>query len=89
MRRSATGKPNRSTIVGSGGRHRDADLYPGQKSRKKQEGRERRQAAHQKLRNRIEITFGRLKDWWCVATLYSQCTEVYFFASTAAVTAVS
>ncbi len=31
-------------------------------------------------RNRIEIMFGRLKDWSCVATRYDRCPTVFFSA---------
>ena len=33
-----------------------------------------------KRRNRIEIMFGRLKDWRRVATRYDQCPETFFSA---------
>ncbi|PXW74604.1 DDE family transposase [Ruegeria sp. P4] len=33
-----------------------------------------------KRRNRIEIMFGRLKDWRRVATRYGRCPETYFSA---------
>ncbi|SMX29510.1 Transposase DDE domain protein [Pelagimonas phthalicica] len=33
-----------------------------------------------KLRNRIEITFGRLKDWRRVATRYDRCPQVFLSA---------
>ena len=37
-----------------------------------------------KRRNRIEIMFGRLKDWRRVATRYDRCPKVFFSAITLA-----
>ena len=39
-----------------------------------------------KRRNRIEIMFGRLKDWRRVATRYDRCPTVFFSALTLAAT---
>lgn len=39
-----------------------------------------------KRRNRIEIMFGRLKDWRRVATRYDRCPTVYFAALALAAT---
>ncbi len=39
-----------------------------------------------KRRNRIEIMFGRLKDWRRVATRYDRCPTVYFSALARAAT---
>lgn len=39
-----------------------------------------------KRRNRIEIMFGRLKDWRCVATRYDRCPETYLSAIALAAT---
>ena len=39
-----------------------------------------------KRRNRIEIMFGRLKDWRRVATRYDRCPTVYFSALALAAT---
>jgi len=39
-----------------------------------------------KRRNRIEIMFGRLKDWRCVATRYDRCPIAYFSAIALAAT---
>jgi transposase len=36
--------------------------------------------AHYKRRNRIEIMFGRLKDWRQVATCYDRCPKVFLSA---------
>ena len=33
-----------------------------------------------KQRNRIEISFGRLKDWRRVATRYDRCPKTFFSA---------
>jgi transposase len=39
-----------------------------------------------KRRNRIEIMFGRLKDWRRVATRYDMCPETYLSAIALAAT---
>jgi transposase len=39
-----------------------------------------------KRRNRIEIMFGRLKDWRRVATRYDRCPTVFFSALALAAT---
>jgi len=39
-----------------------------------------RQNRRYKRRNRIEIMFGRLKDWRRVATRYDRCSETFFSA---------
>lgn len=36
---------------------------------------------HDKRRNRIEIMFGRLKDWRRVATRYDRCPKVFLSAA--------
>jgi len=41
---------------------------------------------YDKRRNRIEIMFGRLKDWRRVATRYDRCPTVFFSALTLAAT---
>lgn len=41
-----------------------------------------------KRRNRIEIMFGRLKDWRRVATRYDRCPEVFLSAVALAATVV-
>lgn len=68
----------------------DADLFrdalkdkgikvciPGRKSRKKAVEYDKRRY---KRHNRIEIMFGRLKDWRRVATRYDRCPETFFSA---------
>jgi transposase len=50
---------------------------PGRKSRKKAIRYDKRRY---KRRNRIEIMFGRLKDWRRVATRYDRCPETFFSA---------
>ena len=50
---------------------------PGRKSRGKTARYDRRR---DKRRNRIEIMFGRLKDWRRVATRYDRCPETFFSA---------
>ena len=46
---------------------------PGRKKRKKP-------VKYHKRRNRIEIMFGRLKDWRRVATRYDRCPKVFLSA---------
>ena len=41
---------------------------------------------HDKRRNRIEIMFGRLKDWRPVATHYDKCPKVFLSAVALAAT---
>jgi transposase len=41
-----------------------------------------------KCRNRIEIMFGRLKDWRGVATRYDRCPTVFFSAIALAATVI-
>lgn len=50
---------------------------PGRKSRKTSVKYDKRRY---KRRNRIEIMFGRLKDWRRVATRYDRCPETYLSA---------
>jgi transposase len=50
---------------------------PGRKSRKVPVKYDKRRY---KRRNRIEIMFGRLKDWRRVATRYDRCPKVFFSA---------
>ncbi|NCO22984.1 MAG: transposase, partial [Rhodobacterales bacterium] len=52
---------------------------PGRKSRAKP-------IKHDKRRNRIEIMFGRLKDWRRVATRYDRCPKVFLSAIALAAT---
>ena len=56
---------------------------PGRKSRKKPVEYDKRRY---KRRNRIEIMFGRLKDWRRVATRYDRCPETFLSAITRAAT---
>lgn len=44
---------------------------------------------HDKRRNRIEIMFGRLKDWRRVATRYDRCPKVFLSAVALAATVMS
>ena len=53
------------------------DCIPGRKKRKKTISYDKRRY---KRRNRIEIMFGRLKDWRRVATRYDRCPETFFSA---------
>ena len=56
---------------------------PGRKSRKKAVKYDKRRY---KRRNRIEIMFGRLKDWRRVATRYDRCPETFLSAIALAAT---
>jgi len=56
---------------------------PGRKARKKPIKYDKRRY---KGRNRIEIMFGRLKDWRRVATRYDRCPEVFLSAIALAAT---
>uniref|UniRef100_A4WTL6 Transposase, IS4 family n=1 Tax=Cereibacter sphaeroides (strain ATCC 17025 / ATH 2.4.3) TaxID=349102 RepID=A4WTL6_CERS5 len=56
---------------------------PGRKSRKKAVRYDKRRY---KRRNRIEIMFGRLKDWRRVATRYDRCPQTFFSAIALAAT---
>ncbi len=56
---------------------------PGRKSRGKPVKHDK---LHYKRRNRIEIMFGRLKDWRRVATRYDRCPKVFLSASALAAT---
>ncbi|TKW63209.1 MAG: IS5 family transposase [Paracoccus denitrificans] len=58
---------------------------PGRKPRKKPVIYDKRRC---KLRNRIEIMFGRLKDWRRVATRYDRCPETFFSAILLAATVI-
>lgn len=56
---------------------------PGRKQRKTQVKHDKRRY---KRRNRIEIMFGRLKDWRNVATRYDRCPKVFLSAIALAAT---
>ena len=58
---------------------------PGRKSRAKPVKYDKRRY---KRRNRIEIMFGRLKDWRRVATRYDRCPTVFFSAVALAATVI-
>ena len=58
---------------------------PGRKSRKKTIRFDRRRY---KRRNRIDIMFGRLKDWRSIATRYDRCPKVFLSATGLAATAL-
>ena len=58
---------------------------PGRKNRKKAVKCDKRRY---KRRNRIEIMFGRLKDWRRVATRYDRCPETFFSAILLAATVI-
>ncbi|MBD3765172.1 MAG: transposase, partial [Rhodobacterales bacterium] len=56
-------------------------LTPGRKSRGKA-------VSYDKRRNRIEIMFGRLKDWRRVATRHDRCPKVFLSAIALAATVI-
>ncbi|WP_346429687.1 transposase [Paracoccus sp. DMF-8] len=58
-------------------RQRIRACIPGRKQRKKTVKYDKRRY---KRRNRIEIMFGRLKDWRRVATRYDRCPKVFLSA---------
>ncbi len=58
---------------------------PGQKSRDKPVKYDKRRY---RKRNRVEITFGRLKDWWRVATRYDRCPKAFLSAIALAATVI-
>lgn len=58
---------------------------PGRKSRNKTVKYDKRRY---KRRNRIEIMFGRLKDWRRVATRYDRCPTAFFSAIALAATVI-
>jgi transposase len=58
---------------------------PGRKSRNKAVKHDKRRY---KRRNRIEIMFGRLKDWRRVATRYGRCPNAFFSAIALAATVI-
>ena len=58
---------------------------PGRKQRKKTVKYDKR---GYKRRNRIEIMFGRLKDWLRVATRYDRCPKVFLSAIALAATVI-
>jgi transposase len=58
---------------------------PGRKSRNKVVKYDKRRY---KRRNRIEIMFGRLKDWRRVATRYDRCSNAYLSAIALAATVI-
>ena len=58
---------------------------PGRKSQDKAVKYDKR---HYKRRNRIEIMFGRLKDWRRVATRYDRCPTVFLSAIALAATVI-
>jgi len=60
-----------------------APCIPGRKSRKMAVKYDKRRY---KSRNRIEIMFGRLKDWRRVATRYDRCPDVFLSAVALAAT---
>ena len=80
--------PNVKWLLGDCGYHADSfrealqdkgirACIPGRKPRKKPIKYDKRRY---KRRNRIEIMFGRLKDWRRVATRYDRCPKVFLSA---------
>ncbi|MHC9237255.1 transposase [Pseudooceanicola sp. 502str34] len=62
----------RRLVLRSVARQRDPRLHPGQETRKATVKYDKRRYAR---RNRIEIMFGRLKDWRRNATRYDRCPK--------------
>jgi transposase len=76
------------TLIGSGNLWKTkgyAPVSPGRKQRKKTVKYDKRRY---KRRNRIEIMFGRLKDWRRVATRYDRCPKVFLSAIALAATVI-
>ena len=74
------------TLTGSGKAFEDKVIkvcIPGRQSRKRAVKYDKRRC---KRRNRIEIMFGRLKDWRRVATRYDRRLETFFSAIALAAT---
>ena len=71
----------REALVGMG----ITPCIPGRKSRDKAIKDDKRRY---KRRNRIEIMFGRLKDWRRVATRYDRCPKVFLSAIALAATVI-
>ena len=64
-------------------RERDTRLHPRQEATQDAVKYDKRRC---KRRNRIEIIFGRLKDWRRVATRYDRCPNVFLSAIAPAAT---
>jgi transposase len=62
-----------------------SSLHPGRRSRLEPIKYDKRRY---RRRSRIEILFGRLKDWRRVATRYDRCLTVFFSAITLAATVI-
>jgi transposase len=58
---------------------------PGRRSREKAAPYDKRRY---KRRNRIEIMFGRLKDWRLIATRYDRCPKIFLSAIALAATVI-
>ena len=58
---------------------------PGRRSRNEPVRYDKRRYRH---RSRSEIMFGRLKDWWRVATRYDRCPTAFFSAVALAATVI-
>lgn len=66
----------------------DKGIRPCIPSRKSRSKAVRYDKRRYKRRNRIEIMFGRLKDWRRVATRYDRCTKVFLSAIALAATVI-
>jgi transposase len=64
-------------IPGSVERQEDTPIIPGRKSRGKAVRYHKRRY---RRRNRIEIMFGRLKDWRRISTRYDRCARTFLSA---------
>lgn len=83
-RRRAQDRHDRRDLS-EGAPHGIAPCIPGRKSRAKPVKYDKRRY---KCRNRIEIMFGRLKDWRRVATRYDRCPTAFFSAIALATTVI-
>ena len=66
----------------------DKKICPFIPGRKKRRTPVRYDKCEDKRHNRIEIMFGKLKDWRRVATRYGHCPQTYFSAIAFAVTVI-
>jgi len=65
---------------------KDKEIKPCIPGRKKRKTPVKYDKRRYKRRNRIEIMFGRLKDWRRIATRYDRCTKVFLSAVALAAT---
>lgn len=77
--------PSEPGIVSSISLHQTAALGRMAPGRKQPDRHDKRRYRH---RSRIEIMFGRLKDWWRVATRYDRCPTAFLSAVALAATVI-